>query len=202
MERYELEGARPVPSFIGDCPYPGSNGPPSSPTLSVSSTALPLRHFALAALLLLSGCAELVTAIEEAFPAYTGARVEAVTLLTLPTSKPDGSPWDRSGAADPYVVVTSERGDVLFRGERIRDARPEAYPLRWGVGPSRELDAAETVYVDVYDDDLTDDDHVARYRIALREVSSQPVPPETVPLLGPNGEPMAELTIRWIAADA
>ncbi|MEM0960928.1 MAG: hypothetical protein AAGK21_00135 [Bacteroidota bacterium] len=149
-------------------------------------------------LLPLAGCAGLVDAIDAALPTYAGGEVDAITLRTLPPSKPGGGAWDRSGAADPYVVVRDADGGVLFRGETVRDAVPSQYPLRWALNGVR-AEMEDVLWVEVLDDDLAEDDVVARYRVRLSEVGGV-VKPDVIPLQGPGGETLAEMSVRWIEA--
>ena len=46
---------------------------------------------------------------------------------------------------------------------------------------------------------MAEDDVVARYRVRLADVGGL-VKPATFPLLGPGGQPMAEVRVRWIEA--
>lgn len=158
-----------------------------------------LRLTPLAFLLVsLSGCAGLAEAIDEAFPTYSGGDVTAVTLLTLPPSKPDGSAWDLSGGADPFVVIRAESGAVLYNGSVVKNAVPSQYPLPWAVSGVR-VGLEDVMWIEVYDDDVAEDDVVARYRVRLADVGGL-VKPATFPLMGPGGQPMAQVDVRWIEA--
>ncbi|MEM1042962.1 MAG: hypothetical protein AAGI91_10060 [Bacteroidota bacterium] len=153
---------------------------------------------ALLSALLLSGCTGLAEALDEAFPTYVAADVESVTLLSLPPSKPGGGAWDLSGAADPFVVIRAESGAVLYTGSVVENAVPSRYPLPWAVSGVR-VGTDDVVWFEVYDDDVAEDDVVARYRVRLADVGGL-VKPATFPLLGPGGQPMAEVRVRWIEA--
>ena len=145
----------------------------------------------LALALTVSGC----DAVADAVPEYTGAEVTTVTLLTLPSGKPDGAAWDVSGAADPYVVVRDADGEVLYLGETVDNAPPSLYPLSWAVsGVAFGMD--EEFWVEVYDDDVAEDDAVAAYRVTLSGVPGL-VKPDALSLQGPNGQPLAEVAVRW-----
>ena len=160
---------------------------------------MPLRLALLALVVLLApGCAGLAEALDEAFPSYDGGDVSAVTLLAVPPSKPDGSAWDLSGPADPKVVIRSEAGAVLYDGGTAANAVPSRYPLPWAVSGVR-AGMGDVLWVEVYDDDVAEDDLVARWRVRLGDVGGL-VKPATFPLLGPGGQPMAEVGVRWIEA--
>lgn len=143
-----------------------------------------------------SGCAGLAEALDEAFPTYAGGDLSAVTLLGVPPSKPDGSAWDLSGAADPKVVIRSDGGTVLYDGGVVENAVPSRYPLPWAVSGVR-AGMEDVLWVEVYDDDLAEDDLVARWRVRLGDVGGL-VKPATFPLFGPGGQPMAQVEVRWI----
>lgn len=127
-------------------------------------------------------------------PAYVGADLEGVPLLRLPPTAESGAPWDRGGAPAPYIVVRSEAGEVLSQGETVQDAGAGRFPIR-GAAPRLRLGLEDVVM----EDDVAADSVVARYRVRLSEATGL-VTPGSVPLAGPAGRPLAELSVRWIEA--
>ena len=53
------------------------------------------------------------------------------------------------------------------------------------------------MWIEVYDGEKAEEDVAARYRVRLADVGRL-VKPATFPLMGPGGQPMAEVEVRWI----
>ena len=153
---------------------------------------------ALAALSLLAGPG--CDALSEATPPnFTGARIQDYTLSSIPVARPDGSTWDVDGAPDPYVVVSTRSTGIVFIGRTHEDAVPEREPIRWSVRGAW-VDMGDDVMVDVYDDDVASDDHIASFRLSLSDLRADQYP-ETINMLDSDGRSAGELQVEWMAAE-